>query len=142
MSSFGYRVQNALSSDKVTGSNGGSVDFDVGLPIMHLAVYLYSILARLFILMKAFADNMRSEVSNMATTKETELVLWHALLDDDKAARYRPEFQTGALRKHAEVLHRFGLIDELELFELNELADARYAGAAEAFLDRLNDSQA
>lgn len=71
----------------------------------------------------------------MNNVKTVELGLWHALLDDDKAAKYRPEYQNGALRKHAEVLHRLGLIDGCELIELNELADARYAAAAEAYID-------
>nr|BCU00334.1 hypothetical protein [uncultured bacterium] len=76
----------------------------------------------------------------MTDTKAIELEHWHALLNDDKAARYRPEYQAGALRKHAEVLHRLGLIDHMELIELNELADARYADAAEAYIDRLEQS--
>ncbi|WAH62202.1 hypothetical protein LZ023_40710 (plasmid) [Pseudomonas silvicola] len=68
--------------------------------------------------------------------KAAELQAWHELLADEKAARNIPESQHGALRKHAEVLHRLGVIDDSELIELNELADARYADAAEAFLDR------
>lgn len=66
-----------------------------------------------------------------------ELGLWHVLLDDQSIARNNPESQHGALRKHAEVLHRLGIIDDGDLIELNELADARYADAAEAILGRL-----
>lgn len=64
--------------------------------------------------------------------KDQELTLWHALLEDDRAAAHFPESQHGALRKHAEVLHRLGVIEDFELIEMNELADARYADAAES----------
>lgn len=73
--------------------------------------------------------------------KARELALWHSLLEDDQAARNIPESQHGALRKHAEVLHRLGIIEDGELIELNELADARYADAAEAILARLNQGE-
>jgi len=73
----------------------------------------------------------------MTDVKSMELRLWHALLDDDQAARLRPEFQNGALHKHAEVLERLGVINGVELTELNELADARYADAAEVFMAEL-----
>lgn len=72
-----------------------------------------------------------------AETKTRQLGLWYELLHDDRAARNAPEFQYGALCKHAEVLHSLGLIDGAELIELNELADARYADAAESLLSRL-----
>lgn len=67
--------------------------------------------------------------------KDRELGLWHAYVEDDQAAGL-PEYQHGALRKHAEVLERLGIIDLPELRELNELADARYASAAEAMFNR------
>lgn len=67
--------------------------------------------------------------------KKRELNLWHAYLEDDLAASI-PEYQHGALRKHAEVLERLGVIDASEHRELNELADARYASAAESMFDR------
>lgn len=47
-----------------------------------------------------------------------------------------PSLSIGVLRKHSEVLRRMGLIDGGELIELNELADARYADAAESLLSR------
>lgn len=68
--------------------------------------------------------------------KERELGLWHALCEDDQVAGHMPESQHGALRKHAEVLERLGIIDDGELRELNELADARYSAAAETMFDR------
>jgi hypothetical protein len=68
--------------------------------------------------------------------KARELALWHAYAEDDQAAGNIPEYQHGALRKHAEVLERLGVIDAGEQRELNELADARYASAAEAMFDR------
>lgn len=71
--------------------------------------------------------------------KASELALWNTLLEDDNAARLRPEYQNGALRAHAAALHRLGVIDNGELLELNELADARYAHAAEELLAGLED---
>lgn len=68
------------------------------------------------------------------SVKASELALWNALLDDDSAAQRRPEHQHSALRAHAGVLHRLGLIGNDELLELNEMADARYAHAAEELL--------
>ncbi|NBB13576.1 hypothetical protein [Pseudomonas sp. SLFW] len=80
---------------------------------------------------------MTAEFDYLKGRKDQELRLWHSLLNDDKAAWYRPEFQHASLRKHAEVLHRFGIIDGPELIELNELADARYGDAIERMESRL-----
>ncbi|HEX8590629.1 hypothetical protein [Pseudomonas sp.] len=80
-------------------------------------------------------------MSEQDDIKVRELGLWHALLEDDSAARHTPESQHGALRKHAEVLYRFGVIDRSELVELNHLADARYADAAESILGRLESGE-
>jgi hypothetical protein len=74
-------------------------------------------------------------MTSMDDIKKRELALWYACVEDDQAAGL-PEYQHGALRKHAEVLERLGIIDLPELRELNELADARYASAAEAMFAR------
>jgi hypothetical protein len=47
----------------------------------------------------------------------------------------------GALRKHAEVLRRLGVIDGAEQIELNELADACCADAAESLLSGLEPGE-
>ena len=70
-----------------------------------------------------------------------ELALWTVLLDDDNAALHRPEHQHGALRAHAGVLHRLCLISNAKLLELNEMADARYAHAAEELLAGLYEDE-
>ena len=54
--------------------------------------------------------------------KVREMRLWNAMLDDHHGYRNKPEHQHGAFRAHAAVLHRFGVIDNDELLELNDLA--------------------
>lgn len=71
--------------------------------------------------------------------KAREMRLWNAMLDDHHGYRNKPEQQHGALRAHAAVLHRLGVIDNDELLELNDLADARYAHAAEELLAGLEE---
>lgn len=63
--------------------------------------------------------------------KDRELKIWHDLLDHEARRECAIDHWAGELLGHAKALQRTGIIDEEELREMLELADAAYAHVAE-----------
>lgn len=63
--------------------------------------------------------------------KERELKLWNNLLEHEARRECAIDHWAGELSGHAKALGRMGIIDEEELREMLELADAAYAHVAE-----------
>ncbi|MDF2794673.1 MAG: hypothetical protein K0S85_2426, partial [Pseudomonas orientalis] len=68
---------------------------------------------------------------NFNQAKSLRLDRWRATLDDHDFRMQSPEAQRGTLREMAMDLLSEGLIDELEQFDMNEMADAAYWHAVE-----------
>lgn len=64
--------------------------------------------------------------------KERELKIWNDLLEHEARRECAIDHWAGELSGHAKVLRRMGIIDEEELREMLEFADAAYAHVAEA----------
>jgi hypothetical protein len=68
---------------------------------------------------------------NFDQAKSIRLQRWRATLDDYNFRMQNPEGHREALHEMAEALHAEGLIDQLEQFDMNEMADAAYWHAVE-----------
>jgi hypothetical protein len=68
---------------------------------------------------------------NFEQAKSLRLQRWRATLDDHDFRMQNPEGYREALQEMAEALHAEGLIDPLERFDMNEMADAAYWHAVE-----------
>lgn len=68
---------------------------------------------------------------NFEQAKALRLERWRATLDDQDFRMQNPEAHRATLREMAEALHTEGLIDQLEQFDMNEMADAAYWHAVE-----------
>ena len=68
---------------------------------------------------------------NFNQAKSLRLDRWRATLDDHDFRMQSPEAHRAALREMAMDLLSEGLIDELEQFDMNEMADAAYWHAVE-----------
>ncbi|MDH4603710.1 MULTISPECIES: hypothetical protein [Pseudomonas] len=63
--------------------------------------------------------------------KERELKLWNNLLEHEARRECAIDHWVGELSGHAKALCRLGIIDEEELREMLDLADAAYAHVSE-----------
>jgi hypothetical protein len=63
--------------------------------------------------------------------KERELKIWHDLLEHEARRECVIDHWAGELAGHAKALHRVGVIDEDELREMLEHADAAYGHVSE-----------
>jgi hypothetical protein len=63
--------------------------------------------------------------------KERELKIWNDLLEHEARRECAMDHWAGELAGHAMSLHRVGIIDEDELREMLEYADAAYAHVSE-----------
>lgn len=63
--------------------------------------------------------------------KERELKIWNDLLEHEARRECTIDHWAGELSGHAQTLRRIGIIDDEELREMLELADAAYAHVAE-----------
>lgn len=70
---------------------------------------------------------------NFNQAKVFRIQLWRAALDDQDFRMQNPEGHRETLNEMAAALHAEGLIDPLEQFDMNELADAAYWHAVEEF---------
>ena len=68
---------------------------------------------------------------NFDQAKSFRLQQWRATLDDQDFRMQNPEAHRETLHRMAAVLHTEGLIDQLEQFDMNEMADAAYWHSAE-----------
>ncbi|WP_240789123.1 hypothetical protein [Pseudomonas kribbensis] len=68
---------------------------------------------------------------NFDQAKSLRLQRWRATLDDHDFRMQNPEGHRENLHQMAEALNAEGLIDQLELFDMNEMADAAYWHAVE-----------
>ncbi|PNA03503.1 MULTISPECIES: hypothetical protein [unclassified Pseudomonas] len=68
---------------------------------------------------------------NFDQAKSIRLQRWRATLDDHEFRLQNPEGHRESLHEMAEALHAEGLIDQLEQFDMNEMADAAYWHAVE-----------
>lgn len=68
---------------------------------------------------------------NFDQAKSLRLQRWRASLDDHDFRMQNPKGHREALHEMAEALHAEGLIDQLEQFDMNEMADAAYWHAVE-----------
>jgi len=68
---------------------------------------------------------------NFNQAKALRIQLWRASLDDQDFRMQNPEGHRETLHEMAAALHTEGLIDLLEQFDMNELADAAYWHAVE-----------
>jgi len=68
---------------------------------------------------------------NFDQAKSLRLQRWRATLGDHDFRMQNPEGHRENLRDMAEALHAEGLIDQLEQFDMNEMADAAYWHAVE-----------
>ncbi len=68
---------------------------------------------------------------NFSQAKALRIQRWRATLDDDAFRMQTPEGHRETLRNMATALLEEGLIDELEQFDMNEMADAAYWHAVE-----------
>ncbi|WP_085708260.1 MULTISPECIES: hypothetical protein [unclassified Pseudomonas] len=68
---------------------------------------------------------------NFDQAKSLRLQRWRATLDDHDFRMQNPEGHREALHEMVEALHAEGLIDQLEQFDMNEMADAAYWHAVE-----------
>lgn|GEM_PF-1304111 len=67
----------------------------------------------------------------MPATKERELKIWHDLLEHEARRECAIDHWAGELAGHAMTLGRLGIIDEEELREMLELADAAHSHVRE-----------
>ncbi|WP_277757990.1 hypothetical protein [Pseudomonas sp. A34-9] len=72
---------------------------------------------------------------NFDQAKSLRLQQWRATLDDQDFRMQNPEGHRETLREMASALCSEGLINQLEQFELNEMADAAYWHAVEELQD-------
>ena len=63
---------------------------------------------------------------NFDQAKSLRLQQWRATLDDQDFRMQNPEAHRETLHQMADALHTEGLIDQLEQFDMNEMADAAY----------------
>ena len=63
---------------------------------------------------------------NFDQAKSLRLQQWRATLDDQDFRMQNPEAHRETLHQMAAALHTEGLIDQLEQFDMNEMADAAY----------------
>lgn len=63
--------------------------------------------------------------------KERELEIWHDLLDHEARRECATEHWSGELLGHAKAMRRMSIIDDEELSELLELADAAFSHVSE-----------
>jgi hypothetical protein len=63
--------------------------------------------------------------------KESELKIWHDLIEHEARRECAIDHWAGELAGHAKALHRAAIIDEDELREMLEYADAAYAHVSE-----------
>ncbi|MEI7050641.1 hypothetical protein WCL09_09645 [Pseudomonas koreensis] len=63
---------------------------------------------------------------NFDQAKSLRLQQWRATLDDQDFRMQNPEAHRETLHQMAGALHTEGLIDQLEQFDMNEMADAAY----------------
>jgi len=68
---------------------------------------------------------------NFDQAKSLRLLRWRATLDDQDFRMQNPEGHRETLHQMAAALHTEGLIDQLEQFDMNEVADAAYWHAVE-----------
>lgn len=68
---------------------------------------------------------------NFDQAKSLRLQQWRATLDDQDFRMQNPEGHRETLHDMAAALHSEGLIDQLERFDMNEMADAAYWHAVE-----------
>ncbi|MBK5373483.1 hypothetical protein JFT81_02385 [Pseudomonas sp. TH43] len=68
---------------------------------------------------------------NFDQAKTLRLKQWRATLDDQGFRMQNPEGHRETLHEMAAALHREGLIDQLERFDMGEMADAAYWHAVE-----------
>ncbi|MBP4000696.1 hypothetical protein [Pseudomonas koreensis] len=68
---------------------------------------------------------------NFDQAKSLRLQRWRATLGDHDFRMQNPEGHRENLREMAEALHAEGLIDQIEQFDMNEMADAAYWHAVE-----------
>lgn len=79
---------------------------------------------------------MRPSISNhggavLSDIKERELKIWYDLLEHEARRECAIDHWAGELAGHAKCMERMGLIDEGELCEMLELADAAYSHVRE-----------
>jgi len=63
--------------------------------------------------------------------KERELKIWHDLLDHEARRECATDHWAGELQGHAKAMRRMSVIDDEELCELLELADAAFSHVSE-----------
>lgn len=63
--------------------------------------------------------------------KERELKIWHDLLDHEARRECATDHWSGELLGHAKALRRMAVIDDEELCEMLELADAAFSHVSE-----------
>ncbi|POA26308.1 MULTISPECIES: hypothetical protein [unclassified Pseudomonas] len=68
---------------------------------------------------------------NFDQAKSLRLQRWRATLDDQDFRIQNPEGHRETLHELAAALHKEGLIDQIEQFDMNEMADAAYWHAVE-----------
>ena len=72
---------------------------------------------------------------NFDQAKALRLQQWRSTLDDHDFRMENPEAHRQTLREMSATLASEGLIDELQCFEMNEMANAAYWHAVEELID-------
>lgn len=78
---------------------------------------------------------MNRESARAVATKSSAIAHWQVMLRDDVSLLAMPGAHHKALLKQAHALHQDHVIDDDDLSDLLELADAALAFAVEALLD-------